>query len=94
MNEGHWNYRVMLHRSLGGIRFGIHEIFYNEAGQPHSWTEDPIELNAETLEELKNDLQHMLKAFEQPVLDLDDKASPAQIAAREEYLRGFKTSST
>jgi hypothetical protein len=103
---GDWDYRIMRrHRpahTVGRGRarrrvkaetwFGIYEVYYNEAGEPHSWTEDPIELNAESLDELRGDLHHMLKAFARPVLDFDGKASPAQIEARRAHLTARWTS--
>ena len=78
-----WDYRVMRHHApayevgCGRDRvrvkaetcFGIHEVYYDESGKLCSWT-DPIDLVAETVGELRGDLDHMLKAFAQPVLDL------------------------
>lgn len=70
-----WNHRVFESKDTdGGRLFAIHEAFYHEKDEtPHSWTEKPVEVQAETPEELVLTLERMLEATKKPVLKLEDK---------------------
>lgn len=66
-----WNYRVI--KSIeenGEAVFAIHEVYYDQNHIPHSCTVDPIALQAESLEDLKLELEQIKKAFENPVLEM------------------------
>lgn len=72
-----WNYRIVKNQkgSKTGsqeLSFEIHEVYYDDKGNIESWTENPCSPYGETLEELKQDLKHMFKAFEEPVLEFTD----------------------
>ena len=64
-----WTYRVMRKVEGKGIThyysFGIHEVY----SSPKGWTEDPVALVGESVEELRETLKHMLAALDKPVLD-------------------------
>ncbi|WP_026607096.1 hypothetical protein [Methylocapsa acidiphila] len=53
-----WNYRIV--RYADGRGFGLHEIFYDEAGVPETMTAEPIAFTVEA-EEGPSDLVDMLK---------------------------------
>jgi hypothetical protein len=59
-----WNYRVI--RRPDGL--GIHEVYYSEDGRPISWTQDTVEPYGDSPEELRADLEHMLRALDKPIL--------------------------
>ncbi len=63
-----WNYRVIEDKE----NFRIHEVYYNDAGEITAISEDPIVLEGETLEELKDDLEYYFAALESPVLKKDE----------------------
>ena len=83
-----WNYRVSKKRltvdilkdevtgevvdSYSEDRFGICEVYYNDKGDITFTSENFIEPYGETLEDLKANFDDMKKAFELPVLDLDN----------------------
>ncbi len=68
-----WNYRVMRHIERDGSTWlALHEVRYDAAGQPTTWTEDEASPGGETLDDVRADLRHMLAALDLPVLDLDD----------------------
>ena len=83
-----WNYRVAKKRltvdilkdevtgevvdSYSEDQFGICEVYYNEKGDITFTSENFIEPYGETLEDLKANFDDMKKAFELPVLDLDN----------------------
>lgn len=77
----HWNYRVLhsiyVHESdnYKEHHYAIHEVYYNDNGDPKSCTVNSVGPSGETLEELKSDLENYTKALSQPVLEYDDIGS-------------------
>lgn len=78
----HWNYRVLKHTHLNNEWVGIHEVYYDDNGEPNACSTDPTSPYGETEQELQNDLDLMKKAFEKPVMyysffeDLSNKKEP------------------
>ena len=75
---GHWNHRVMKRANEHGETwYEIHEVFYDHGqgeSEPRlSWTEEAIAPVGETLEELKTELERMLRACDAPVLDYGEE---------------------
>ncbi len=67
---GHWNYRVMKRISPEGKNeYGIYEVSYDDAGTISVWTKNPITPPCSSLEELHADLEQMMAAFDNEVLD-------------------------
>lgn len=64
-----WNYRIIKETINNTIHYSIHEVYYDENGAPSFFSENPITPYGEYLDDLKKDLQLMLKAFDKPVLD-------------------------
>lgn len=49
----HWNYRVIRHKEPDGSDFySIHEVHYDDAGNPVSYTEETAAVGASTLQYL------------------------------------------
>lgn len=67
----HWNYRVIRSHCAGDYVYQIHEVYYSPDGAPGSWTENPIAPLGETPLELRSELEHMLRALDKPVLEVD-----------------------
>ena len=83
-----WNYRAAKKRltvdilkdevtgevvdSYSENQFGICEAYYNDKGDITFTSENFIEPYGETLEDLKANFDDMKKAFELPVIDLDN----------------------
>lgn len=63
-----WNFRVM---EKDG-EFAIYEVFYNDEGQVQGYTENPSFPRAESIEELKEDLERYAEAMSKPVLQYMD----------------------
>ena len=76
-----WNYRIMTLDK--GVSWGIHEVYYDENGKPNGYTERALQPSGGSLEELRDDLLYMLKAFEQPIL------TPEECANNGTFLNGF-----
>ena len=82
-----WNYRICRKKLVSDVcdtdtgkvletytedQFGICEVYYNDKGDITFTSENFIEPYGETLEDLKANFDDMKKAFELPVLDLDN----------------------
>jgi len=56
---GHWHYQVMKDTDeAGNVCYGIHEYFPLEDG--HLWTENPVDVTGDSIEDLKKSLMCML----------------------------------
>lgn len=67
-----WNYRVLRHKHEDEEWFAIHEVYYNDKGEPDSCTVDPVDVRSrEGVEGIRAILDMMHKAIGQPVLDYD-----------------------
>jgi hypothetical protein len=51
------------------IYYGIHEVYYDEDGKVKGWTEEPIRVIEESLDDLKVTLQRLIESFDNPVID-------------------------
>lgn len=57
---------------LKEVQYSIHEVFYDlEEPGKKGWTEHPVEVVAESIEGLREQLQRMLDATYTPVLDFE-----------------------
>lgn len=63
-----WNYRV-LHNPKDGS-YAVHEVYYDNQGNPGSWTERPSAPYGESLDDFQNDLRAINRAFERPFLQV------------------------
>lgn len=63
-----WNYRVV---ETEGV-FAIYEASYDDAGNVTGMTAEPVAPMGESLEELRADLEHYLKALAAPLLHYED----------------------
>lgn len=51
--------------------YAIHEAYFDN-NKETSISEDPVQPNGTSLDELKHDCEHYLKALERPILEYDD----------------------
>ncbi len=69
-----WNHRVMRH--INPIHkkemLQIHEVYYDEDGKPNGYTEDPVSVHGDDLEELGWVLDQMKVALSKPILNVED----------------------
>ena len=66
-----WNYRVVKKKYNDYVSYGIHEVFYDDNGNIEGCTEEPIDVSADSLEELKEVYNMMAEAFEQEVVEYE-----------------------
>lgn len=73
-----WNHRIVKQTTeLGGqeyAMYGLHEVFYDDAGKPGSWTKEPVAIVGDDFKETAEIFMQMSRAFFKPVLEVvDDK---------------------
>lgn len=66
-----WNYRLMRHTdAFGREHLALHEAYYNDAGEVTAWTEEPSHPFGESLDEIRGDLDKMIRALDYPVIEV------------------------
>lgn len=63
-----WNYRIIAVDSGGEIEYGIYEVYYDEEGNPESYTENAVPCVGNSIDEMRRTLDYMRMAFGMPVL--------------------------
>ena len=64
----HWNHKVIKHTTEQEVLYGIHEVFYNDDNSIYAYTEEPVRVYAESIEELREYLQWMMNCLDKEVL--------------------------
>ena len=59
-----WNNRIVQHEKDGIIWCSVHEVFYNENGGINGYTEEPITIVGDTVEDVKSQLEMIAKDIE------------------------------
>jgi hypothetical protein len=67
-----WNYRVVRIEEEEYDRYQLYEVYYDDDGKIEDMTEDSMHPYGESVEELQNDLEYMMEALKQPVLDMKE----------------------
>ena len=71
-----WNYRVVRKTNTGydmlDEYYGIHEVYYDDDGNPEMVTVDPVGIVGDSLLELRQEYVYYLRALLRPVLDYED----------------------
>jgi len=65
----HWNHRVVKKTYENDTEeYSVRETFYNDDGSIMSYTEDPADVVAETMDGLRQYLEWCLKSLDDPIL--------------------------
>ena len=67
-----WNFRLVKHieRKPRRVWYGVHEVFYNDAGRPWTMTKEPIRLDGESAQEVQRYLDMVRRDLKRlPALD-------------------------
>ena len=82
-----WNYRVIkkIHKDEKYTEeyYEIHEVYYDEDGKMHAWSENPCSMFGTSLEELKSDGGYFMEALNKPTIEVKKKDN-------KEYLEEIK----
>ena len=63
-----WNHRVLAMEIECELYYGIYEVYYDENGKPNGYSEKPVTVAGDTIDNLKCTLKRMHQAFRKPVL--------------------------
>lgn len=79
-----WNHRVIRHKAegeWGEVWFGVHECFYEIGGDkiPTAWTLEPIGIVGDSITELIETLNHIIKAITTPTLEITEDGEHLQV---------------
>lgn len=67
-----WNFRLVKHteRKPKRVWYGVHEVFYNDAGKPMGMTQDPVAIDGESVKDALEYLEMIRRDLKRlPVLD-------------------------
>ena len=64
-----WNYRIVSEEAPDGEFYQLYEIYYDD-GKIIGMLESPSKPYGEDVEELRANLEQMLRAFERPILQM------------------------
>ena len=74
-----WNYRMIEHKNLDGSSwFAIHEVYYDDNGNPKYCSEGPCSAHGEDIETLTTDMSYMMQALKKPTLRYNDFSKKEQ----------------
>lgn len=66
-----WNHRVLRQdHGDAGATYAIHEVFYDDEGNPYAWTAEPVPVYGDTWIETVDSHAIMGRAFALPVLEI------------------------
>ena len=69
-----WNYRLMVQPDGSrGMWFEIHEVYYDEEGEPYSYTTNPADVSGNDINDIIFALNEMKKVLNTPTLWMGDK---------------------
>ena len=95
-----WNYRVVRTEEEQYDSYQLYEVYYDDDGKIEGMTENAMQPYGESVEELQSDLEYMMEALKQPVLDMKElekqfKENPpwAEIVAGIEAIQNQKRDS-
>ena len=60
-----WNNRVV----SKNLSYSVHEVYYDQEGNPNAVSENPVPAYGDSLEELTQSMAYQMKALAEPVLD-------------------------
>ena len=69
--EQTWNYRVLSQKSGNEKVYSIHQVFYDEQDLVVKYVKVPISLIATDLEDMVEDIELALEAFNQPIIKIE-----------------------
>ena len=75
MTESTWSYRIMRHAEPNGdVWYGMHEVYDMGDGE-QLWTDDPVRPFGETVDELREDMELMLRDMKRPIMDYSSQST-------------------
>ena len=90
-----WDFRLVKHteRKPRRVWYGVHEVFYNDAGKPMGMTQDPVSIDGESVKDALGYLEMIRRDLKRlPILD-DQKTTWAKFprSGSKKSAKRFKT---
>lgn len=70
-----WNHRVIRKTNGEEVWYGVHEVFFDEGGEPIMCTKEPLGLyhvDDDPIKKLIEDFDRMREALDKPILNYED----------------------
>ncbi len=67
-----WNHRILAHKDGDEIYFQIHEVYYDEKGNPNSYAANAVSVGDESIEGINWTLDKMKECVNKPILSVDN----------------------
>ena len=67
-----WNHRVLEHKHRDNVYYKIHEVYYDEEGNPNGYTANAVKMDSDSIEGLKWTLDMMQECLSKPVLSAEN----------------------
>ena len=86
----HWNHRVVKEKLGDEDWYSVREVFYNDDGSIYAYTDDPVDIVGNSVEDLRKYTQWVLNCLDKDIL-IDGEVEfidPDEIEAKE---KGFET---
>jgi hypothetical protein len=64
----HWNHRVIKEQLAGEDWYSVREVFYNDDDSIYAYTEEPVDICGESIENLREYLQWCLASLDKDIL--------------------------
>lgn len=69
-----WNYQILADVDKNNqIYFQVHEAYYNKDGKPDGYSENPITIGSETIDDLKWTVDRIKECFNKSILWAGDR---------------------
>lgn len=63
-----WNHRILAHKDDDDWFFQIHEVYYDDNGNPNSYTSNGVSVGGKSLEDINWALDKMKECVSKPIL--------------------------
>lgn len=84
-----WNYRILVSETNGEDYYAIHEVFYDDGGNPNGWTQEPIDFGGDSVLSVYSALRMAyLDIRRYPPLRIQGKSlveEPRQMMGQDQY---------
>jgi hypothetical protein len=67
-----WNHRLVKRAHDNEVFYAIHEVYYDEQGNPESITQDPVGVSEQSKGDVMTTLRLMERALTMPTLNYED----------------------
>ena len=67
-----WNHRILAHKDGDDYYYQIHEVYYDDNGNPESYTTNGVSVGAESINGIEWTLDKMKECLDKPILSVEN----------------------